>query len=626
MSGARMLAVTALIVGCSSDAGENPGIAPPVNTCGEELGACAQYVGQKGPAPACETILPNGVQGLHECHISATIAYKLVVSLPEDARFAPGSSFAMTSLDLSKRSVIGPSCDLTKGARCVRLPPVGRGVGSYGALPTTQHQVNWYLGPATSSPSMPVHATFRPLVPGSQTVRAEEEGLDMPSIFADVTSELPIFPLPPGPLGTAPIGFVTPLAFGLYERTIQPDPPFDTAYPPLISVVGIDGEKFDGVVLGGAAGPYSLDVPSASCTASQCFTVTPPGGKVLDGWSVFLRDSITKRHISTVTRLANGGSDVRLFTVQHPDLLLVDLVVAPPPELAASPTMVISTGTVGALARIQVYPTIPESAVYSARVVSPEGNGVPSRVFLFSDKIDVCDPDCASAAPGNKLTFETQAVTDPDGRFEVRVPPGTYEVATIPDVQTGFAIAIAQRQAGQGSSLGGSIPVLPRASMNGIAVLTDGRPLAGADVEARATAQPQSSSSHFARLVRFGRAKTDANGFFALPLDPGYYDVTVKPAASTRFPWIVVPALLVQPSNVPIELRPLDFAIPVPINESFTLLDGSPSQTPIRGALVRAYACRGQCDPSQKTVDVEIGRAYTDLDGHYEMFLAEQQQ
>jgi hypothetical protein len=622
VSRARFLAVTALVVGCSSDAGVTLGSIAPANTCGEELGACSKYVGQKGAAATCETKLANG-EGLHECHIisASSFTYRLVVSLPEDARFAPGSSFAMTSADL-RSMVVGTS---------IHLPPIGRGIGYYGALPTAQKQVNWYLGSPTPSmgiipsPSIPVHAVFRPLVPRSKTVRAEEGGLDMPSVYADITSDLPIFPLPPGPLGAAPIGFAAPLAVGLYERTIQPDPPFDTAFPPLISVVSITGDQFESVVLG-LATSYALDVPAASCTASQCFTVTPPIGKVLDGWSVFLRDSTTKRPISTVTRLAGGGSDVRLFTVQHPDLLLVDLVVAPPPELAASPTMVISTGTVGALAKIQSYPVVPEPAVYSARVVSPEGNGVPSRVFLFSDKIDVCDPDCAVAAPGNKLAFETQASTDADGRFEVRIPPGTYEVASIPDMKTGLAISVVQRRVGQGSSLGGSIPVLPRALMNGIAVLTDGRPLAGADVEARATAQPQSASGHFSRLVRFGRAKTDANGSFVLPLDPGYYDVTVKPAAGTRFPWIVVPALLVQPSSVPIDLRPLDFAVPVPINESFTLLDGSQSQTPVRGALVRAYACRGQCDPSQKTVDVEIGRAYTDQDGHYEMFLAEQQQ
>ena len=164
---------------------------------------------------------------------------------------------------------------------------MGRGIGYYGALPSAQSQVNWSLGsPKPSmgiipSPSIPVHTVFRPLVPGSQTVRAMDGGLDMPSLFADATSDLPIFPLPPGPLGTAPIGFATPLAVGLYERTIQPDPPFDTAFPPLTSIVSVTGDQFDGVVLG--ADPYRFDIPAASCSASQCFTVTPASGAALDG-------------------------------------------------------------------------------------------------------------------------------------------------------------------------------------------------------------------------------------------------------------------------------------------------------------------------------------------------------
>ncbi|MEO6572890.1 MAG: carboxypeptidase-like regulatory domain-containing protein [Polyangiaceae bacterium] len=602
------------LLACSSDAAKAFGVVPPANACTTPgIAGCTQYIGQKGATAMCS----NGA-----CSFNANPTYKLVVSLPGDGRFAPGSSFALTSTAF-------PACHTNKGTdpKCLQLPPLGRGIGYYGALPSAQVQVNWFLGspqPAMgSAPSIPVHTVFRPLVPGSSTVRAIDGGLDMPSIFADPIAELPIFPLPPGPLGAAPIGFATPLPVGLYERTIQPDPPFDTAFPPLISTKQISSDQFDSVVLGAE---YPFDIPSASCSASQCFTVTPPTGKILDGWSVFLRDSTTKRPISTVTRLANGGGDVRLFTVLHPDLILVDLVVAPPPALAAVPTMVISTGTVGALAKSQIYPILPGPVVYSARVVSPDGSGVPSRVFLFSDKIDVCEPDCSTAAPGNKLAFETQAVTDANGLFEVEVPPGTYQVATIPDQGTDLAISVVERQVGQGEARGGSIPVLPRASMKGTAVLTDGRPLAGAEVEARGTTQPQSATGHFASLVRVGHATTDANGFFAMPLDPGYYDVTVKPAAGTRFPWIVVPALLVQPSTVPIDLRPLDFAIPVPSDESKTILDGSPSQTPVRGALVRAYACRGQCDPSLKTVDVEIGRAYTDQDGHYEMFLAEQQQ
>jgi hypothetical protein len=123
---------------------------------------------------------------------------------------------------------------------------------------------------------------------------------------------------------------------------------------------------------------------------------------------------------------------------------------------------------------------------------------------------------------------------------------------------------------------------------------------------------------------------TGDDGSFRASVDPGAYDITVRPVDGTRLPWIVSPANLATGGQVfsastktPTPIQLPRFWIPAPSALDVTLRDQLGN--PVTEALVRAYLFTSCTIPMGDTscngFALQIGQAFTDGNGSFEMFL-----
>jgi hypothetical protein len=150
-------------------------------------------------------------------------------------------------------------------------------------------------------------------------------------------------------------------------------------------------------------------------------------------------------------------------------------------------------------------------------------------------------------------------------------------------------------------------------------LIADGRALANATVDLTPAASLLASLPLPVAQVDGPRpfeVTTAADGSFSASVDPGMYDVTVRPVDGTRFPWIVSPAHTFSKSNTKLDR----LFIPAPVPLSLTLHDPL-ADLPIAQAVVSAYAFTS-CSPAPcNGVALQIGQGFTDGNGSFQMFL-----
>jgi hypothetical protein len=147
--------------------------------------------------------------------------------------------------------------------------------------------------------------------------------------------------------------------------------------------------------------------------------------------------------------------------------------------------------------------------------------------------------------------------------------------------------------------------------VEGLALVADGRPLSGAEVDA-IPVQCADGTAAAACLPPPRQAGTGDDGRFGLWLDPGgTYLLRARPADGTRLPWTFLhDPLVVAPGSMPTPR----LVVPAPFSAGYSLLD--PSGNAIPDAVVRIF----QLDPSGRRF--EVGQSVTDSSGHYEIYLA----
>ena len=171
------------------------------------------------------------------------------------------------------------------------------------------------------------------------------------------------------------------------------------------------------------------------------------------------------------------------------------------------------------------------------------------------------------------------------------------------------------------SQAGKKLEITRSPVLNGHCRLADGRAMADAEVEAHASssllaALPLTERER-RRWPRTVSTRTDALGDFVLPVDPGTFDVVVRPREGSRFPWLVSPEVIVVAKKTEaMPLDPLQLVVPVPRHLPITLHDDS--DNPLINALVRVYVGHVV---SGGTVAIEIGRVRTGLSGEFDLFL-----
>jgi hypothetical protein len=642
----------------------------PINSC--SASPCTAYV-QENKIDCTEA----GV-----CAISSpvdTTDLVVLVSPPDDAFFAPGVTFAIPYSTLATNAVvpITDSSSVSELPALVTVPTEGQTSCAtdpndclfYAVSPKLAEQVGWDLGPAATAgnfTSLPFHATFHLLWPqNGGLVEAQSLGLPLLPIQADpiVQSTLGLVgpgggpttafqaSLPPAiATATTPTG---PAWTAMYEETWTPDPPFDEAFAPVTQIVTLANNSWIGPQLS-CQQPFdptlqaeicSYDVTGGAAPTNPTGGVAPTNPQlqisrqngVLDGWTAYLRDAETQRTISNVA-LLHGPTASVFFAVKRPfftggqpesfttnppqvsvstsccntnqmspDALSGVVLVVAPPANDPEPTGVFNL--FDALSPV-LYPTVPPAVTLTGYVTSTDGASVDATLIFEATSV---------VAPNFEFTT---SVTATNGMpYSVTLTPGQYQVDVRPlSPEPAISIQSVTIPPGPPDQPTNFVLDASRTVVTGSARIVDERVLAGASVDAIPLQCVSSATNTSGCLPRSTSVSTDANGEYALTLDPGAYTLRVRPADGSHLPWVVLSTpLVVDGVNIPPPSDPI--VVRAPMSLGLTLYD--PNSNAIANALVRVFRlpASSPAGPVSSTA-IEVGEAITDSTGHYDMYVA----
>jgi len=627
---ARALAVAAatLAVACVTVA-PPPGSPAPRNTCSTNLD-CAKYT-QTGSAPTCA---PGGI-----CNTIVPVTeWTAVVTLSQDAAYAPGSTFAVSYSDLfGKYSVAACADACPPNQQCVQLPqlvtPVSpqNGQDAFDVEVTTgaATTANWNVGSASYT-ALPVTPVLRPQA---------QAGLPLEPIQISETLNTGADAVR-GPGGGPGFEFSVAVPPGDYEQTLMPFPPFDQAFPPDVRIIHLGSTPYDEQSVLFSCDPT---LPGADPRCTKFDAISGPTGTPiypnfelsradagpLDGWVAYLRDQTTLRPISNQVPL--HGTDqpgVQLLTSHHPasgNAFDNAALVMQPPASSGLPTAIFQAVNLQLDAK-ETYPQLPPAVQITGKIVSQSsvGSPVPADVVFdtSSTQSGLCRVPTGQTVPkfdasaNGDLTF-SQLVSAPDGTFTVTLPQGSYRATVRPrgataavTVVPNFAtVSIDGSQNCVGPVVPKPIEVGPLQTVRGKAIVGDLRPLAAATIEAVPTgcAGPPSDPTC---LPRSGQTTTADDGSYAISLDPGVYLLRARPADGSALPWTIANLTVTSASVTPTPGP--EIVVPAPFIGGLVLQDFNCN--PIVEGLVRVYQ-------TPATGAFEVGEALTDSTGHYDMYL-----
>jgi hypothetical protein len=315
----------------------------------------------------------------------------------------------------------------------------------------------------------------------------------------------------------------------------------------------------------------------------------------------------------------------------------LELVLQPPPgqplpteffvpnvAMSSNPAVPPSLQLSSSLTDPLTYPSLPTPVTVSGRIRTPAGAPVPAEVYLTAT--DIFKDRSGQKFPPN-FEFSTHVTTVRDAQtgastYSALVPQGDYQIVVRPTDGDSAVKSAVRPVGGEGNDMTGEdFDVTPLVPLSGNAVVADGRLLAEAIVEALPTqcyasagdaAAPADSSD--ACLPNAAQTVTADNGSFRLLVDPGGYRLRVRPRDGSRLPWKTVSIVVgTAPSVVP------SIVIPAPMSVGMRLTDSATKDihNPVPNAVVRVFT-----DPPQGDTAIELGRAITDFDGNYEMYIA----
>jgi hypothetical protein len=592
--------------------------AAPMNECPDA--PCTGY-SQKGVPPIC-----NEGACLVAAQFPSNLA--LVVSLAQDSYLAPGRTYVVPFSDLHPATVGNPKCP---AGFCANLQDVGVVRGAYTVKPDVAGSplgLGYPLNPNGVTTTLPVRVTYRWLWPPGATSAAADAlsaGLPVEPVATDTVANA--FLSIPGPAMGPSLVFQTYLQAGTYERTVAPQAPFDAIFPPDVNIVTVASGT--GALEEDA---MALDVTRReqlplSMAVHPTFTLTRAGG--LDGWSAFLRSTITGRPLSNIVPLHGPSqANVVLATNHHPsdsDALTDAELVMKPPAGQPLPTMKFQPTTME-LANTQTYVPLPDAVFVQGQVTGVDQAAVEADLLFEATGIYGMASTPYKAGPNTNFeyTASTHTTRDPRGAstYSLPLPCGEYRVIARPtDATHGVTIIPSFEVKPPPVPPAQSIAIATIATMqavHGQAFVSDGRALADATVEVL-PALCADTSSGAECLPRAGQTKATLDGSFDLMLDPGTYVLRVRPLEGTRLPWWASPSLTVGPVSVIYG----SVSVPAPQYAGLTLHDAK--DNPIVNALVRAFQLPTPASAAGTpafTQWVEIGEALTDSTGHYDMYLA----
>lgn len=247
-----------------------------------------------------------------------------------------------------------------------------------------------------------------------------------------------------------------------------------------------------------------------------------------------------------------------------------------------------------------------------ASIVDGNAQGVAASVTIESVLL--------SGTAKQNASFRVLTSTDTTGSLFVNLVPGEYRVSIAPTSDDTLA-TVSDKWSVSTDNLGhGKAFVLPkRPFLNGTVESAGGDPLPSMPLVAAASSPD--ALDYFSQTVdvskllpRQASVTTDTLGKFSLAVDPGTIDLSVQPSASSLFPWLVLPRLLVDTAeNKPI-LDVDTLTLPSPV-----ILQGTVSSngTVVPFAVVRVLLPLPANGASMGSPVIQIGEAITDENGRY---------
>jgi len=262
------------------------------------------------------------------------------------------------------------------------------------------------------------------------------------------------------------------------------------------------------------------------------------------------------------------------------------------------------------------------------RSQADDPNGVHTTLQFFSSSLQ--------GTKGLTTSFSPLVTTDGAGRYTTRLFPGLYRVVATPQgANSGLSPSSGARPLRQWAiterlqtitqdSTQVDVVLDPTRIVDGIAVASSGNrttPALGATLEA--TPATSRTGLDILRLILEPQASlpstsvpvNDTDGSFALSLDPGDFDLLLRPAQASNFAWWVWPAARIGTIDFVDQKTTISprLAYPVPLEGLISVTRNGASE-PLRNATVRAYANT----PIGAGV-AQVGEARTDDNGRYSL-------
>lgn len=558
--------------------------------------ACGQVLGTEATsAPMNECLVgaacseaPGAACVLGRCESSRVPSFVLSVTLPATALYAPNMTFLFRSEDFATIQRVTAKCP-TLSKRCFVIPRATVYSGGLGLTEETQARLGIPLGPGTRG--VPVRVMVIPRwTLGETSYDASDIGLPVAPELAS-----PFIPNDSDPV----TGYRVALAPLSYRLAVMPASQMPFRVPTMFlerEVVARTTTKefLETLVIGQGGTP--LDV------AQVPDPVLSTEFRDFKGFTTYLRSQQSFLRLTPIVSLSGKKIAVKFPTAQRSngeafdptDLRFTDLVIAPPDGAVGIPTLETPLPPSGRVLDTS-YPDLPTAVPVRGTIVKSAGGavqGVPARLYFESLSVTHF-----GGFDGKYMTYRTALTTDGEGRFATILPPGRYKVRGEPLGECDAAdpsgcYAKFDQDVTLNESRDLSFTVSERTRVQGSAVTFDKRKLGDAEVIFMPALLPPPAQfkDRLPPIAQPRAFHTHANrsGTFVGYLDPGTYDVIVKPTEGTGFPRAMTRVVVKTGEPVP-ELAPV--VVKAPVRISLNLRDAG--DNPLERAYLRAFVLDG---------------------------------
>jgi hypothetical protein len=364
------------------------------------------------------------------------------------------------------------------------------------------------------------------------------------------------------------------------------------------------------------------------------------GGFNLDKWRVDLVENQSGRIISTAHALDDlvdkTGSDYT-FALEYWSGIVesegIDAVIRLTPDdtqhLAGMPVILWKLSSVDLFGTYEVSLDVSGLSDVNAQPISVSGSVLDaSSSAKVSATVVVQSQELLNGDIGDTVFYKRTLETDGDGNIaNLNLLPGTYQVAAVPTSNPELAITTTawEFREGEVNAEGRAILLNPKASLLATAITPQGQPAHSMPAVAQASAAP--SVTYRESVLSISELQptaatgiTDLNGRFAVNLDPGNFDVFVRPGEESNLPWLVEPRVNINSaqSSLTGDLGQLTITHPVVLAGNIL----SPMGDALPGATIRAWlALPNLEDEGALPTAVQIGETTASASGAYRLLL-----